>query len=195
MVKSLPAMQETWVHSLGRENPLEKGKTTHSSILAWGNPMDRVAKTFSNEILFNILFLSASLPFKSSLFLQTLLLLLFNCWATSDSFVTPMDFSPPGSSVPVFQARILKWVTVAFTGGSSQPREWTHVSCTGRWIAYQSHQGSRSANFNEVFIKWYFMGNPCKERNVLVCNCCENSSISILYLTVSPIPKAVCGIQ
>ena len=34
LVKNLPAMQETWVRSLGWEDPLEKGKTTHSSILA-----------------------------------------------------------------------------------------------------------------------------------------------------------------
>ena len=33
-VKNLPAMQETWVRSLGREDPLEKGMATHSSILA-----------------------------------------------------------------------------------------------------------------------------------------------------------------
>ena len=35
MVKNLPAMQETWVRSLGWEDPLEKGTATHSSILAW----------------------------------------------------------------------------------------------------------------------------------------------------------------
>ena len=35
MVKNLPAMQETGVGSLCREDPLEKGKATHSSILAW----------------------------------------------------------------------------------------------------------------------------------------------------------------
>ena len=35
LVKDLPAMQETWVQSLGWEDPLEKGKATHSSILAW----------------------------------------------------------------------------------------------------------------------------------------------------------------
>ena len=34
LVKNLPAMQETWVRSLGWEDPLEKGKATHSSILA-----------------------------------------------------------------------------------------------------------------------------------------------------------------
>ena len=35
MVKNLPAMWETWVQSLGQEDPLEKGMATHSSILAW----------------------------------------------------------------------------------------------------------------------------------------------------------------
>ena len=35
MVKNLPAMQVTWVRSLGWEDPLEKGMATHSSILAW----------------------------------------------------------------------------------------------------------------------------------------------------------------
>ena len=38
MVKNLPAMQETQVQSLGWEGPLEKGKATHSSILAWRIP-------------------------------------------------------------------------------------------------------------------------------------------------------------
>jgi len=35
LVKNLPAILETWVQSLGWEDPLEKGKATHSSILAW----------------------------------------------------------------------------------------------------------------------------------------------------------------
>ena len=34
-VKNLPAKQETWVQSLGWEDPLEEGMATHSSILAW----------------------------------------------------------------------------------------------------------------------------------------------------------------
>ena len=37
-VKNLPAMWETWVRSLGWEDPLEKGKATHSSVLAWRIP-------------------------------------------------------------------------------------------------------------------------------------------------------------
>ena len=38
MVKNLPAMQETWVQSLGQEDPLDKGMATHSSILTWRIP-------------------------------------------------------------------------------------------------------------------------------------------------------------
>ena len=38
LVKNPPAMWETWVQSLGWEDPLEKGKASHSSILAWKIP-------------------------------------------------------------------------------------------------------------------------------------------------------------
>ena len=42
-VKNLPAMRETWVRSLGWEDPLEESVATHSSILAWRIPLDRGA--------------------------------------------------------------------------------------------------------------------------------------------------------
>ena len=46
-------------------------------------------------------------------------------------FVTPMDCSPPGSSVHgIFQARVLEWVAISFSRGSSQPRDQTWVSRT-----------------------------------------------------------------
>ena len=38
MIENLPAMWETWVQSLGQEDPVEKGIATHSSFLAWGIP-------------------------------------------------------------------------------------------------------------------------------------------------------------
>ena len=38
LVKNLPAMQETWVRTLGWEDPLEKGMATHSSVLVWRIP-------------------------------------------------------------------------------------------------------------------------------------------------------------
>ena len=40
-VKNLPAVQETWARSLGREDPLEKEMATHSSIFAWRIPKNR----------------------------------------------------------------------------------------------------------------------------------------------------------
>ena len=43
MVKNQPAMWETWVRSLGWEDPLEEGMAIHSSTLAWRTPMDRGA--------------------------------------------------------------------------------------------------------------------------------------------------------
>ena len=55
----------------------------------------------------------------------------------------PMDCSLAGSSVHgIFQARILEWVALLSSRGSSPPRDQTQVSCTaGRWL-YLSHQGS-----------------------------------------------------
>ena len=41
-VKNLLAMQETWIQSLGWEDPLEEDMATHSIILAWRIPMDRL---------------------------------------------------------------------------------------------------------------------------------------------------------
>ena len=59
----------------------------------------------------------------------------------------PMDCSPPGSSVHgVLQARILEWVAISFSWGSSHPRNWTPVSyifCIGRWgLLFFNHQYS-----------------------------------------------------
>ena len=53
----------------------------------------------------------------------------------SDS-CNPMDCSPPGSSVHgISQARILEWVAIPFSRGSSWPRDWTYVSCiAGRFF-------------------------------------------------------------
>ena len=49
----------------------------------------------------------------------------------------PMDCSLPGSSVHgISQARILEWVAVSFSRGSSQPRDQIHVSYIGKWIFY-----------------------------------------------------------
>ena len=55
----------------------------------------------------------------------------------------PVDCSPTGSSVQgILQARILEWVAMPSSRGSSQPRDRTYISSTGRQILYHlRHQG------------------------------------------------------
>ena len=69
------------------------------------------------------------------------------CYLVSEScptFCDRMDCSPPGSSVHwIFQARILEWVAISFSRGSSWPRDRTQVYCIGRWILY--HWATREA--------------------------------------------------
>ena len=56
----------------------------------------------------------------------------------------PMDCSPSGPSVHgILQARILEWVAISFSRGSSQPKDQTHISYISRQILYHlSHLGS-----------------------------------------------------
>ena len=63
LIKNLPAMWKTWVRSLGWEDPLEKGKATHSSILAWRIPwtVHGVAKSQALLSNFHFHFLELSL--------------------------------------------------------------------------------------------------------------------------------------
>ena len=51
LVKNLSVMRETWVQSLGWEDPLDKGKATHSSILAWRiHSMDCIVRGIAKEL-------------------------------------------------------------------------------------------------------------------------------------------------
>ena len=69
----------------------------------------------------------------------------------------PMDCSSPGSSVHgTLQARILKWVTMPSSSGSSQPRGWTYISyisCVGKQVLYYwLHLGSLMASVFKLII-------------------------------------------
>ena len=66
----------------------------------------------------------------------------------SDS-CNPTDCSPPGSFVHgILQARILEWVAISFSRGSSPPRNWTLVSCiAGRFF---THEATRDSPFNLI---------------------------------------------
>ena len=64
----------------------------------------------------------------------------FTSWGTSVTKLlshvqlwNPMDCSLPISSVHgIFQTRVLEWVAISFSRGSSRPRDWTHISCIGK---------------------------------------------------------------
>ena len=61
----------------------------------------------------------------------------------------PTDCSPPGSSVHgIFQSKILEWVAISFSMGSSQPRDRTWVSCiAGQTLYHLNNQGGDTDNF------------------------------------------------
>ena len=48
----------------------------------------------------------------------------------------PIDCGPPGSVRRISQARTLEWVAISFSRGSSQSKNWTHISCIGMWLLY-----------------------------------------------------------
>ena len=131
-VKNLPAVWETWVRSLGWEDPLEEGMATYSSILAWRIPMDRGAwKGIVHGVTKNPdMTEQVSTAHKSKV-----------AWVVSDSF------RPHGCSLQsrfvrgTLQARILKWVAVSFSGYLPNPgtEPTSHVPCIGKYVIYHKH--------------------------------------------------------
>ena len=92
---------------LDREDPLEEGMAVHSSILAWRIPWTEEPGRLQ------------SVPVAKSL-------------QSSPTLYNPMDFSLPGSSVHgILQARILEWVAISFSRGSSLPTDQTQISRIG----------------------------------------------------------------
>ena len=99
LVKNPPAMQETPVRFLGREDPLEKGKATHSSISGLENSMDCIVHgvTKSRTQLSDFHLLAAAAKSLQS------------CPTLCD----PIDGSPPGFPIPgIPQARTLEWIAI-----------------------------------------------------------------------------------
>ena len=121
---------------------LEKEMATHSSVLAWRVPgiaepgglpsmgLHRVGHDWSN--------LAAAAVLSHSVM--------------PNSLVTLVDCSPSGSSVHgISQARILEWVAISFSRGSSQPRDRTQVSCTAG--GFFTVWATREAQYCQIFSK------------------------------------------
>ena len=135
-----PSQSATSSHLI---TPLEKEMATHSSILAWRIPWTedpgRLQSMGSQRVRHDWV---TSLHFTSSSCALTGIWIRLMCvWIRLVcvcvlvaqlclTLCNPMDRSPPGSSVHgILQARILEWVAVPFSRGSSQPREQTPGFC------------------------------------------------------------------
>ena len=106
--------------------------------------------------------------------------------AIVSDFVTPWTvYSPLGSSAHrIFQARILEWVSISSSRGSSPPRNWTHASCDsciGRWVLYHyCHQIKQSLLGNSV------CGHVCAHKIFLSKIYSEVKSLSCVRLLATP---------
>ena len=129
---------------VGRSNPLWYSCLKNAMDRgAWNTRVHRVAKSWTWLIIHTWCKQSLKTPFD-------ILLRLHTCAKSLLSYLTlcnPMDCSPPVSSIHgMVQARILEWVAMLSSGGSSLPRDWIYVSyifSIGRQILYhQNHLGS-----------------------------------------------------
>ena len=155
-------MQEMQVWSLLRENLLEKEMATHSSILARETPWTEEPGTvnpwssqkcqswLSDWTATVFLVISSTIMLIICMaprhFVSMWKLACCHCLVTNlhQTLCDPMDCSPPGSSTHgSLQSRILEWVTISFSRGSSWPRDWTQVSCTAGRYFTTGHQGSQ----------------------------------------------------
>ena len=147
VVKHLPAMQETWVQSLGWEDPLEKEMAAHSSTLAWKIPwreepgrlqsmrLQRVGHDWATSLTTSAIFSSVqslnrvqffvtpwiamATSCKELIILDILNLIIFHA-RSCPTLCNPLGCNPPGSSVHgISQARILEWVAISSSRGSS----------------------------------------------------------------------------
>ena len=127
-------MRETWVWSLGWEDPQEKEMAAHSSIVAWKIPWTEEPGRLQSMGLQRVRhdWVTEQNWTEVTLFL--------NEWMDEvaqfcPTLCNPMDCSLPRSSIHgIFQARILAWIAISFSRKSSWPRDWILVSHIAGWL-------------------------------------------------------------
>ena len=155
-------MWETCIQSLGHEDPLEKEMAPHSCILAWRIPWTgpmgysswickesdtaqqvTLSLSFFHKMCILHIYIYAYTHVYSYKYMRAYMCVCIHVCVSVQSCLTlccSTDCSPPGSTVHgTSQTRILEWVAIFYSRGSSWPRDWTPVSCvycTSRWIIY-----------------------------------------------------------
>ena len=97
----------------------------------------------------------------------------------------PIDCSPPGSSIHgILQARILGWVAISFSRGSSPPRDWTQISCIVCWFSsvqslspvrlfatpgISAHQASLSITNSQSSLKLMSIKSVMPSSHLILC--------------------------
>ena len=101
-----------------------------------------------------------------------------------------MDCSLPGSLVcGIPQARILEWVAISFSRGSSWPRNWTHVSWHCRQILYRlSYEGSPRLKYS-VNIIFICTGKPKNSCHLLILLFCDIPVIKVVGNLICSVSK------
>ena len=144
LVKNLPAMWETWVQSLGWEDPLEKGKYLIFiySVRECSNFIDIpiAIQLYQHHLLKRLSFLYCIFSLLCCRLTDHRYMHVCSIAKSLLTLCNLINCSLPCFSVHgIFQARILEWVTISFSRGTSWPRVWTWVSCVsciGRQILY-----------------------------------------------------------
>ena len=139
LVKNPPAMWETWVQSLGWEDPLEKGKATHSSILAWRIPWTKSiglqSPTQLNHFHFHYTFTSVA----------QWCLTLWPHWTILTRILCQWNF--PGKNSGVGCQFLL--------GGCSRPRDWTlSPALAGRFFPRATWESHRLKTILQIKHVW-----------------------------------------
>ena len=170
MVENLPAIWETWVGSLGREDPREKGMATHSSILPWRISLteksdglqsmgsQRVGYYWGTTFSFTLIFVNKCLRTLEVCAAALTAKSLQSCSTLCD----PIDGSPPGSPVPgILQARTLEWVAISFPYAGKWKWRVKVKSLSRSWLAATpwtaAHQAPPSMGFSR---QEYWSGLP-----------------------------------
>ena len=117
LVKNPSVVQETWVQSLGWEDPLEKGKATHSSILVWR--ISWTEQTMAGPSWVEYFYILEKKCSKKETFIKCFERLKVRVAQSCPTLGDPKD----DTVHEILQVRILAWVAVPFSRESSQPRD------------------------------------------------------------------------